>query len=188
MQFHLFFSLFLASLKDCKKNITELNGFIISKCKELKSMSAHVKIIISFTKEFLNFRHWSRNTKFCGKSWELHYYQTSYWGFCGKHSQCGILMRALKQIYLKSIKAFRASSSLCLPYRDTDRGISTRWISYLYIVHSFQRLQHGTAIHCLFCWTLASIVSPSITTDGMQGKWGEKWRMDLVANRHREQE
>lgn len=106
-------------------------------------MSAHVKIIISFTMEFLNFRHWSRNTKFCGKSWELHYYQTSYWGFCGKHSHCGILMRALKQIYPKSIKAFRASSSLCLPYRDTDRGISTQWISYLYIVHSFKGSSMG---------------------------------------------
>lgn len=127
-----------------------------------------------FTKEFLDIRHWSRNPKFCGKSWVLHCYQTFYWHFCGKHSQCCNLVRALKiQIYLKLVKAFRASSLLCLPYRDTDRCIlpGEYPISILYIL--FKGSSIGQLIS-LFCWTLASIVSPSIRTEGMQCKWREK--------------
>lgn len=46
MQFHLIFPYFLYLSKAIQENITELNGFIISKYKEHKrSMSAHVKII-----------------------------------------------------------------------------------------------------------------------------------------------
>lgn len=43
--FILFFSYFLYLSKDLQENITELIGFIISKRKEHKSMSAHVKTI-----------------------------------------------------------------------------------------------------------------------------------------------
>lgn len=43
--FILFFPYFLYLSKDFQENITQLNGSIISKCKEHKSMSAHVRII-----------------------------------------------------------------------------------------------------------------------------------------------
>lgn len=73
------------------------------------------KLRIYITKEFLDFRHWSRNPKFYGKSWELYCYQASYWHFYGKPRQCGLLISVSKvQTHPQLVKALKINILFCL--------------------------------------------------------------------------
>jgi len=79
------------------------------------------KLSTYFTKEFLDFRHWSRNPRFCGMLWEFCCYQLSYWCFYSKPSQWGIPVSVSKvQTHPQLVKALKLNISSCLQYGSAD--------------------------------------------------------------------